>query len=160
MESKLDTFISVCSEAYRAEDQTMDRLSSKAEKYVAAVGAIFGFHIMELHGLAFRGFGVRTALSAIVLLGMALLLIALIASLLSMRLQTYATFPDSNVLAKRLDNRDTDDQAKHAIALLYLDMRDHVRNVNEKRASTITTAGWALTLGFLLSLLGQLGLKL
>jgi hypothetical protein len=159
MADKLDLFLTVCSEAFRAENEVMDRLTDKAQKYVAAIGIILGFHVIEMQALSFKGPAARIGLSVGMAGGIALLLLALVASLMSMRVRCYPTFPESGNL-KRLATAATDDQAKHSVAGIYLDLRDAVQKVNEKRASTIRIAGVMLTLGYLMSLLGQLGLRL
>ena len=159
MADKLDVLLTICSDAFQAEAEVMDRLSDRAEKYLAAIGVILGFHIIELGQFSFSGHAVRIACSIGAVVGLCLLLVALVMALISMRVRGYPTFPKSNYL-QLLAAAGTDDQAKRSAAKVYLDLRDAILAVNEKRASTVRISGGILAIGFLMSVLGQLGLAL
>lgn len=160
MADKLDTFLTICSDALQAEVEVMDRLTGKVEKYVAAIGVILGFHIVELGQFSFSGHAVRTAFSVAAVAGLGLLLVALVLALISMRVRAYPTFPKSCHLQRLMEADVSDDQAKVSAAQAYLDLRDAILAVNEKRASSIRISGAMLAIGFLMSFLGQLGLAL
>jgi cytochrome c-type biogenesis protein CcmH/NrfG len=159
MEDKLAVFLTVCSDALRAEDAAMDRLTGKAEKYVAAIGVILAFLTAEMQLLSFRAGCTSEIFSVLVVAGVVLLLIALAASVASMRVREYPTFSDSEYLM-RLADADTDDRARRSVAKLYLELRDGIRRVNERRALTLRVAGIAFTAGYVVSLFGHLGLAL
>src|ERR1700726_4993233 len=55
MSDNLDAFVSVCVDAYRAENEVTERLTVRAEKYIAAIGVIAAFHVVELPQLKFKG---------------------------------------------------------------------------------------------------------
>lgn len=158
MGDKLDLLLTISSDALQAEVEVMDRLSNRAEKYVAAIGVILGFHIIELGQLSFSGRAAQTVCSVGVVAGIGLLFVALATALLSMRVRNYPTFPKSDDM-QLLAAAATDDQAKCSAANIYLDLRDGVLAVNNKRASTVRISGVILVAGFLMSVLGQLGLK-
>jgi hypothetical protein len=159
MADKFDLLVAVCSDAVRAEDQVRESLRAGAEKYLAAIGVILGFHIVEMGELRFSGPAARLGCSIGVVVGLALLFAAFVVALQSMRVREYPTYPATNDLLG-ISEKDTDDQAKRSVAKTYLDLRDGILEVNEKRASTVSLAGILLTLGFLISVLAQLGLKI
>jgi hypothetical protein len=156
MADKFETLLSVCSEAWRAENDVIGRLSDRAEKYIAAVGVILAFHVTELPKLNFNA-PIREAVSsALIVLGMMILGVALILAIFGMRLRGYPTYATSENLRK-LDARALDDEAvARSVAYLYLDMRDQILQTNQKRARGIVAAGYLLVCGFLLSTAGQI----
>jgi len=156
MADKLDVLVAFCSDALKAEDQVMDRLSGRAEKYLAAVGVILGFHIVEAKALTFSGPALRAACSVSVVVGLVVLFAAFVLALQSMRIREYPTYPKTRKL--EAEGGKTDDQMKRDIAATYLALRDGILKVNEKRAFTVRFAGILLTLGFSIMVLAQLGL--
>lgn len=152
-------FLTVCSDALKAEQDVMDRLSGKAEKYVAAIGVVLAFQAVNLQALSFSGRPAPVICSVGVVAGIALLLAAMALALVSMRAQEYPTFPQSKHL-ESLALAATDDQAKSKTAKVYMALRDGILEVNEKRARLIKASGVILTVGLFLSILGQLGLAL
>jgi hypothetical protein len=156
MPDRLDAFVSVCSDALRAENDVMDRLTSRAEKYIAAIGVILALHVVELPGLKFRS-GIWEFVSLVlVVVGLVLLSAALVLLIHSMRLQDYATYSDSKTLRKLGESTTSDEVAKRSVAFLYLDLRDQILAKNQNRARGIVAAGYLLLVGFILSLAGQI----
>lgn len=159
MADKLDLFLTVCSDALKAEQDAMDRLTGKAEKYLATIGVILGFQAVKLQELSFSGPSVRVACSIGVLSGIGFLIAAMAVALVSMRVREYPTFPVTGELEK-LALTANDDMAMSMTAKVYLALRDATLVVNEKRAALIKISGVILTIGLFLSVLGQLGLGL
>jgi len=159
MADKLDTFLAISSEALQAEEAVKDRLAGGAQKYLAVIGVILGFHVVELKELSFSGEAAHKAFLVAVLVGLGLLFVAMATVLWGMRVRRYPTFPRSNDL-QRVGTAATDDEAKSLAANVYLDLRDAIKAVNEKRASTLRIAGIILLAGFVVTVLGQLGLGL
>jgi hypothetical protein len=158
MANRLDTLVTICSEALKAENEVTNSLTTKVEKYVAAIGVIMGFHIIEIQAPHFSGGATSRACAVAVWGGIIILLAALAALLLSMRVRNYPTFPDTaNMML--LASAETDDQASRSIAGVYLDLRDEVREVNQERAKRVRLGGWVLLAGYVISLAGQFGLK-
>jgi hypothetical protein len=157
MADKLDVFLSICSDALRSEEEVKNRLSGGAEKYMAAIGLLVGFHLVEHQELTFSGGAVHIACTVAAALGWLLLFAALALVLWGMRVREYPTYPESSEM-KRMVASATDDAAKLLAANVYLDLRDGILAVNEKRASIIRCAGMFLLAGFLMSIVGQLGL--
>lgn len=160
MSEKFDTFVSVCAEAFRAENEVVERLTSRAEKYIAAIGVILAFHVVELPTLKFTGDMWEVAAALVVISGGVLLGAALVLAIYSMRLRDYATYSDSASLRKLVEPTITDQVAKQSIAVMYLALRDQTLVVNQKRARGIIAAGYLLLAGFVLSIAGQVILRL
>lgn len=158
MADKLDVFLAVCSDALKSEQAATDRLTGKAEKYLGAIGAIVGFHIVEFGALTFSGNAMQTACSIAILAGLLLLFFALTATLWSMRVQAGPGFPSSEKLQKVLAETG-EDQARSRVAAIYLALRDGISEINRKRAFTIRIAGALLIAGFLVSVFGQMCLR-
>lgn len=153
---RLDAFVSVSSDAFRAETAVMDRLTSRAEKYIAAIGVILAFHVVEFPTLKFKAGTFQIVSLILVVVGLVFLAVALILALHSMRLQDYVTFSTSDKLCKLDEATINDDVVKRSVALLYLDLRDQTLAKNQARARGIIAAGYCLLGGFVLSLAGQL----
>jgi hypothetical protein len=159
MADKIDVFISVCSDALKAEDEVKDRLAAGAEKYLGVIGVLLGFQVVKMQDLSFSGGATQLACSVAALLGLGLLFVALALILWGMRVREYPTFPESAVL-KKLNAAPTYDAAGHLVANVYLDLRDSILAINEKRAATYKIAGMVLLAGVLLTVFGQVGLGL
>jgi hypothetical protein len=157
MADKLDVYLAVCCDALRAEEEVKNRLSGGAEKYLAVIGLLVGFHLVEHQELSFSGGASHIACTVAAVLGWVLLFAALALVLWAMRVRDYPTYPQSSEM-KRVAASATEDAAKILAANVYLDLRDGILAVNEKRASTMRIAGIVLLAGFLMSVLGQLGL--
>jgi hypothetical protein len=157
MAEKLDLFLTLCSDALQAEETIKDRISGGFEKYLTVIGVILGFHVVELKEVSFSVSTARTIYSVAALVGMVLLFAALATVLWGMRVRKYPAFPKSKDL-QSVATAATGDLAKGLAANVYLDLRDGIKAVNEKRASNLRIAGLILLAGFLMSVLGQLGL--
>jgi HAMP domain-containing protein len=75
------------------------------------------------------------------------------------RVREYPTFPVTESLHS-LPNAATNDDAKKLAANTYLAVRDGIWKINEQRASNLRITGMLLLAGFLMSVIGQLGLGL
>jgi hypothetical protein len=125
---------------------------------MAVIGLILGFHAVKLTELSFCA-GARTAFSVAVLSGLALLFVALGRLLWGMRVRESSTFPNAKDLWG-LAAAANDDEAKKLAIQVYLDLRDAIKATNNQRALAYRTAGYLLLAGFVLCVLGQLGLGL
>jgi len=159
MGDKFDQYFTVCTDALHAEEAAMDRLTDRADKYLATIGVLLGFHIVEPKPLTFSGDAAHIAFSAAAAAGLVLLIAALGLMLWSMRLRTYPTF-SKTVDLRELVKATSDESAKYSAAEFYLKLRDEILAINEKRASILKVAGMVLVAGFLLAAVGQLGLGL
>ena len=134
----------------------MDRLTIRAEKYIAAIGVVLALHVVELPALKFKS-GMWEIISVVlVVLGFILLSVALVLAIHGMRLQDYATFADSTSLRKLGADETSEEVAKRSVAIMYLDLRDQILAKNQNRARGIVAAGYLLLAGFMLSLAGQI----
>jgi len=160
MADKLDTLIAFSGEAFSAENEAIDRLTTTSEKYLTAIGVILGFHVVEMKDLKFSGDGAAVACSYVVSLGVLLVLIALVAALWSIRVRSYPTYPRTEDLLALDDALIDDDTVKRSLIDVYLRLRDGIRQTNERRAGLIQLAGYLLTAGFLVFMIGQMFLRL
>jgi hypothetical protein len=159
MVNKLDTLLTACAEAYHAENEVISRLTATAEKYLAAIGAILGFHLVELNAINFSRLAENLGFSFVVLTGLTLLLASLGVTLWSMFIREYPTFPVTKDLAPLRDAGVSDEEAKSSLIDVYLDLRDGILRVNERRAKLVRVSGILLLLGFFMSIVGQFGMK-
>ncbi len=159
MGDKFDQYFTVCTDALHAEEAAMDRLTDRADKYLATIGVLLGFHIVEPKPLTFSGDAAHIAFSGAAAAGLGLLIVALGLMLWSMRLRTYPTF-SKTVDLQELAKAPSAESAKYSAAEFYLKLRDEILAINEKRASILKVAGMVLVVGFLLAAVGQLGLGL
>ena len=160
MGDKLDTLLHFSAEAAKAESDVIAQLRGTAEKHMAAVGLILGFHLVEMKDLAFCDGGSKLVFSIVSLAGVAILLVALGVALWSMRVRTYPTYPRTTDLEGLRAENIGDEQAKSQLVDVYFALRDGIRDVNERRARLLRTSGALLILGFVASVIGQFGLKL
>src|SRR5580658_5597218 len=119
MADKLDLLIAVCSDALKAEQETTDRLTGKAEKYLAAIGVVLAFQVVKVQELSFRGSLTRVMCSVSVLVGLVLLLASMATALLSMRARAGPTFPRSEDLQLLGEAKD-DNDARSMAAKVYM----------------------------------------
>lgn len=160
MPDNLDAFVSVCVDAYRAENEITERLTGRAEKYIAAIGVIAAFHVVELPPLKFEGVMWEVASSYLLVAGMFLLSLAFVLTIHSLWLRDSATFATTADLRKLSDPTTTAELAKRSIGLMYLDIRDQILETNQRRARGIVVAGYLLFAGFGLGLVGQIIVRL
>lgn len=160
MTDRLDMLLSLSSDAFRAEEEGIERHSGTAEKYIAAIGAILTVQVMESKALTFAGGQLSVLVTAFTLIGIAVLVVALACTVWSMHIRKYPDFPKTAQLMKLRNGAAVDQEVKTQIVMIYLDMRDGILAVNERRARSLAVAGRLLLVGFAIDVVGQFCLKL
>ena len=155
----LDVLLETSREALREELEVIERLTSRAEKYLAAVGVVLAFQTVQVDRLTFAEAGKRWP-SAMAVSGAILLGVSLIFALASLYLRIYPTYPATTELMKLDDSTISDDVAKRSVINLLLKVRDGVQSVNERRAGQINVAAMLLFGGFVITLLSQVWLRI
>lgn len=153
MPSQFDTLLTVSTDAMKAENEIIDRLTVRAEKYIAAIGVIIAFHAADLPLKALHGRAAAVGVP-VLLIGIAVLVAALIMSIASMRVRQYPTHESTPCLLSLAEA--DDDGAKFSVAKLYLAIRDETLAINERRARRMELIGRLILIGFGLSIIGQL----
>ena len=159
MPDKLDALLDFTFNAFQAENEVIEHHDRTAEKYFGVIGLVLGFHIVEMKEIVFSDGPLRSLLSVVSLSGMGFLLVALVVALLSIRIRTYPTFPETKDLAPLRNQPVTNEDAKGQLVDVYLRLRDAILQVNQRRARLLRYAGVFLLLGFFLSIIGQSSLK-
>jgi hypothetical protein len=161
MTDKADALMTVSTDALRFENDVIDRLTSRAEKYLTAIGVIAAVHIAEFDRLSFSGASpIRAIASFVAVIGLLLLGLALVFTLLGLRPRTYATYPDTKELQLLEPSGVGEASVKMSVAKLNLELRDLIATVNQERASWIAKAGLLITIGFVFCAFAQIGLRL
>ncbi len=158
-ENKLNALIDLSVRALQAESEVTAQHTDKAQKYIAAIGVILGFHVVEMKDLVFTG-STKLALSAIVLAGIGVLLVAMWITLMSMRVRVYPTFPETQALDVLRSKATSERETKERILDVYLDIRDGILKVNQQRGRLLRMSGSLLMIGFFASVVGQMALKI
>jgi len=131
--------------AFEAESSRTEYLLGKAEKIVAAVGAVTGFQL----------FGYKNQLLnwlALMCLGLALLF-----ALLAMRVKEFGSYPRENELLDKLSSDEiTEEIEEQAISKVLLRAREQNACLNDQNATLLARSGFFLLLGFLLSVAAQM----
>jgi hypothetical protein len=141
-----------CSEAGRRE-----RLTGKAEKYIGAVAVVIGFRLIELHPKTtlanIQGeYYLIFSIFSFLLLGASLIL-----SLLGMQVKGYVSYPRGTELIDKLEGDSiSDDEAKKAIASMYLRAHETNARLNDKKAKHLSYGGMLLVIGFLIAIMSYL----
>jgi hypothetical protein len=131
--------------AFKQELDAVSHLTTKAEKYLTAAGVILALKILNTLGApsAMKD----TLRASFHVSAVALLLVSMAVSLLSIRVRRYATYPERRELYDELINLPLDD-ARLKAARFYLDARATNREANSERAKALVWAGALLLAGF------------
>jgi len=158
---RVDVIAEVSEKAFNAENDRRDKITEKAEKYIAAVALIVGFKVFESDPLAMAG-GARQATTAwLTVLTFIALGVALAFVLLSMRVRNYRTYaPGSELLDKIMGTDVTCETARIMVARMYLDAQEANSKINNQRAWKLAIGGFLLLAGFVLAVLSELSWRL
>lgn len=155
--SKIDTIVSQSEKAFVAESARCERLTNKAEKYIAAVGAIVGFHLIEIKQLVIYGNSKEVIYTMAAISSFLFLFLALILSFIAANIYKYRSYPRGEQLINRLkDNVITDDIAKIKLAKMFLAAQETNGDINDYRAAILRSASKLIVFGFILTVIGHL----
>ena len=159
--SKLDMVIQESEKAFLAEGARGERLTDKAEKYIAAVALVVGLQLIDLNRSGMWSnwkVGLSSLLAIVALLA---LCSSLVLALLSRRVRGYLSYPRGTVIIDELkDSNVTDDVAKVKFARMYLTAHDKNAEINDKRAKQLSIVGVVIVIGFMLAVASHLISKL
>lgn len=149
--TKLDFIVGESEKAFLTEAERTEKLTGKAEKLISAVAVVMGFQLIDFKTLAFtrtcRGiFYACLALSALSTLG-----ISLIIALWAMRVEHYQSYARNREIYDLLEPQNvTDEQARDAMARMYLDARENNALINDQRAASLSDGTILLVTGIFL----------
>jgi hypothetical protein len=145
-----ELLVAEAEKAFKQELDSVVQLTTKAEKYLAAAGAILTLKVLDRFYAPIAG--QTTARSALVAFGVVLLLLSMLAALISIRVQQYHTYPPQRKLLKDFLEPSllTPDAARLMLTKMYLDARGENRLINRSRARLLEWSGAFLVCGFLI----------
>ena len=155
-DSKIDTILKESEKAFLAEAARKDKLTDKAEKYLAALALIVGFNLIDFSRVTLSG-ATNEVLSSMFAIGaFGMLGIALVLALLTLRVLKYASYPRGETLIDELkDEKITDDMARIKLAKMYLSAYDNNARINDQRAKLLSWSSALLVIGFVLAVIRQ-----
>lgn len=154
-----ELLMTVAVDAYRSETDVGERLTTRAEKYIAAVSVIYAINASAVASLTFTGRLVQVIGSAFLLAGIALLGLVIVLCIHGMRLRVYPAHAASEQLRHIVSHEIESADATFAVAKMYLEMRDAAAQVNQKVASELQRTTLFLVIGILLDILGFILLR-
>ena len=158
--SKVDLIMQESEKAFKAEVSRSETLTNKAEKYIAAVGLVVGFQLIDLNRLYFGSIWKQGLLDFLPLLAFFTLGAALVFALISRRVLNYLSYPRGETIINELkDNNINEDAAKIKIAKMYLTAHDKNAGINDQRAKYLSIVGVLIVIGFVLAVASHLILK-
>lgn len=160
MPGKLDAYLAIAKDALAHEFGVGEKLTTRAEKYLSAIGLIATLHSVDFPAFATLPSNARWVLIGLFTIGAVGLLVAIPLAVDSMRVQRHATYPTTDELRQIKTTAASDDAVVAVIADVSLEIRDRIRQINETRAAKLKLAGSLITIGFLMTLGAQLGVKL
>lgn len=158
-ETALDVVATVALDAYRAENEVIDRLNNRAEKYVAAIGVVLAYTVSRPEALpALAASAPKVIYASIVFVGLLTLVAALALAIDSLRVREYPTYPGSEAIMA-IERASSNDLATRSVAAMHLELRDKIVAINEFRAGRLRVAGGLTVVGFLIDIAGLLMLQ-
>lgn len=158
--NKEDLILQHSEKSFSAEEARTKELDDKAEKVVAAIAVVSGFHLVDVGRLAFAGSPQAVLSSWIAVSALAVLGVALVFTLLSRRVQDYVSYPRGLKLIDDLRCEGIDAEAsKLLVGRMYLRAHDRNAALNDNRAKMLSMGGNLLVVGFLLAVASLIVLK-
>lgn len=159
---KIELVLQQSQEAFQTEISRNDLLTSKAEKYLAAVGLLISMGLVDVAGpgdqqsLSQVGAPAWLHLSALVAFAL-----SFAATLLTLRTREYVSHPRGTGLVDSLKSRDIDDRgAQVRVAKMYLLARETNALINDQRSRLLSLGGVTLAPGFVLAAAARLARSL
>lgn len=148
---KIDLIFTEIVKAFNSEKSRYDKLSNKAEQYIAFIAIIIGFNLIDINRLNLdKNFKTISTISVFSVLAFILLVIGLIFSILAVRVMNYSSYPRGQVLIDELKSSDIDiDIAKIKLAKMYLTAFNQNAAINDKRANLLSWVSVFVVSGFI-----------
>jgi len=160
MADPYELLMSVALDAYRTEQEAGERLTARAEKYIAATSVILAITTNQAAVLTLTGQKWRVLGSAALIAGVALMGVVIMLCVHGMRIRVYPghapTHQLQEIISHQVDARD----ATAAVARMYLVMRDQAAQVNGKAAAELQKTTLVLIAGIFANLIGFVLVKL
>jgi hypothetical protein len=151
--SKLSVIKDTAEKAFEAEYNRTEYQITKAEKFIAGITAVMGFQIFEAKDLLKDHCYFKIMVGA----SLILLTLALIFTLLALRVRDYLSYSRGTELKDLLNDPEADEEkASREIADMLLGVREHNARLNDKNADMLRISGWLLLLGFLVVIATQI----
>src|ERR1044071_2721358 len=113
--------VSECEKAFRVEVESAAQLALRAEKYFTAAGAVLSVQVLGFWPASAPIRAHNWPVAIISVLGSVIVIAAMLAALISMRVRKYATYPEDSLLVDSLNSDElTLCEAQLAVAKMYL----------------------------------------
>jgi asparagine N-glycosylation enzyme membrane subunit Stt3 len=154
MATRVDLFLDQSCKAFEAEWQRCERLTGKAERYLAAVGVVVGFGLVSFDTAMNPD---QPAASYLLLASLGTLSLSFLLALLALRTRDYWSYPDEEAVVSGVLETSIDyEEAQMKLAKMYFCARDTNSEINAKRARLLAAAGFLLVTGFVLAVFNHL----
>jgi hypothetical protein len=150
--SKIDLILQESEKAFLAESERGKTLTEKAEKYIAAIGLVVGFQLININRSYLWSSWQSAISSSLAIVAFLTLGFSLVLALLSRRVYKYYSYPRGTTIIDELKNNEiTDEAAKIKVAKMYFEAHDKNAEINDKRAKYLSIVGVLIVLGFVLA---------
>jgi hypothetical protein len=160
-DAKIILLLTESEKAFSSEADRRESLTQKAEKYIAASGAVTGIYLVGVDPSKLPD-GWRRAWYLSLAMGALLVLAAsLIAMLMTMRVREFSAYPRKMTLLEQLRPPEvTANVARIMMASMYLNAHETNASINDRRARLLKLGGILMTAGFALAVISRLLTKL
>lgn len=160
--TKVELVLQESQRAFEVEWRRSESLTTKAEKYLVAVGLVIGFELIRLPPMLELTSTMHVAVAGyLALISILMLFLSFLYCLISLRTRPYLAYPRGETLINELkEEAINDDDAKIKVAKMYIAARDKNASINDSRAILLTRAGIILTGAFVLAVTSYLAMSL
>lgn len=150
-----DIVMQMAHKAFDVEFERTKYIFSKAEKFMAGVVAIIGYHLIDIEKFINSDYIIIKIASWSAL---AFLITALLLALMAMQARKYKSFPAGRSLYEMTKDKEipNEDVASEMIIVLLLDMREDNARINDQLSNLILWSGIFLVVGFMLVVVSRL----
>ena len=152
--SKIIIVKEVTEKAMAAESERTENLIGHAEKLIAGIIVVTGFHLLDLPTLLASS---SPLVKALCYLALAALGVSVLFGFYSLRLKGHASYPRGDKLWENLKSDDVSEiVAEQAVIQLLLKTREQNARLNDAKAGSLLWCGWLFAAGFLSVISSQL----
>lgn len=155
---KLDIILEQCEKAFSAQTERGKRLTDKADKYVAAIGLIIGFQLLNLKKINFSEANIEIVSVIASILGFVGLVISIILAFISTTKLNYSSYPNKRCQwnTKVFDENLVEDTVKYNLSDMYIEASISNASINNRRSCELKWSGGFLIGGFILVSIGYI----
>jgi len=155
--NKIDVIYSESEKAHASEKNRYDKLSNKAEQYIASIAIIIGFNLIDLDRIVIGNSIDTKPINLFSIIAFLLLGIGLVLSLFALRIMNYSSYPRGEVLIDELKGEEINgDIAKIKIAKMYLSAFNENAKINDRRANLLSWVTLFIVSGFVFAVVSQI----